>query len=709
MKNNHPSGFSTLIDILRWRASQQPEQRAYTFLVDGETEENYLTWGELDRQARVISTLLQDGGMAGERVLLLYPPGLEYIAAFWGCLYAGMIAVPSYPPRLSRPDARLQAISADAQATIALTTEDILSNLAKRFIHTPSLKALHWLATDNLDHTGAENWQVPSVEGRTLAFLQYTSGSTATPKGVMVSHNNLLSNLAQIAQCFEATADTRAVFWLPFYHDMGLIGGILETLYCSATSLLMSPIEFMKQPFRWLQAISRYKGTHSGGPNFAYDLCVREITPEQRATLDLSSWEVAFSGAEPVRLETLEQFAAVFGPCGFRREAFYPCYGLAEATLMVSGGLKAQPPVVRAFQKSALESNRAIVAPGEDPNARVLVSCGHPCDGHQLIIADPYSLTRCPPDGVGEVWISSPSVAQGYWHKPAETEYAFWACLKDTGEGPFLRTGDLGFLNQGEVFITGRFKDLIIIRGRNYYPQDIELTVQQSHPALQLNGGAAISVDIAGEERLIIIQEIRRTQRHVSLDQVVWAVRQAVAETYGLEAQAVVLIKPMSLPKTSSGKIQRHVCRARFLSETLEIVGQWTQDVEATAGIRESDSQASLPPAAQSAEAIERWLASQISQRLRIDPRVIDIQANLSNQGLSSLQAVRLLGDLENWLGRSVPLALIHEHPTISALAQSLSQEPTGESSAEKIHDRALKQMNALRRRQQFMKEVRNS
>jgi acyl-CoA synthetase (AMP-forming)/AMP-acid ligase II len=567
---------STLIEILRWRALHQPDQRAYTFLSDGESGEAHLSYAELDLKARAIGALLQEMKLAGERVLLLYPPGLEYIAALFGCFYAQAIAVPAYPPLRNHSLARIEAIAADAQAKVALTTGRIQSDVERRFAQEHGLVELSWLAADedNLKNDLAEAWRAPQVHTGTLALLQYTSGSTGKPKGVMVSHGNLLHNLAMIHHCFEHTPQSRGVIWLPPYHDMGLIGGILQPLYGGLPVVLMPSLAFLQKPLRWLQAISRYQATISGGPNFAYELCIRKIKPEPKASLDLSSWEVAFTGAEPVRAETIERFSAAFASCGFRREAFYPCYGMAEATLIVSGGVKSNFPVVRQIEAAALEQNQMVAASGKQEGARTIVGCGQTSADQKIVIVDPETHTLCPPGKVGEIWVCGPSVTQGYWNRPLETEETFRAYLADTGEGPFLRTGDLGFID-GELFITGRIKDVIIIRGRNHYPQDIELTVEQSHPALLPGCGAAFSVEIDGEERLVVAQEVARTYlRKLDVNEVVRDIRQAVAQHHQLQVHAVLLLNPGNIPKTSSGKIQRQACRAEFLSGSLNVVRQ---------------------------------------------------------------------------------------------------------------------------------------
>ena len=565
--------FSTLVDLLRYRSLHQPAQLAFIFLQDGETESSSLTYQELDRQAQAIATQIQSFGVTGSLALLLYPPGLEFIAAFFGCLYAGVVAVPAYPPRRNQNISRLQAIVASSQAVVALTTTSLLTNIREQFAQNPELAALRWLASDNLASDQALGWQEPALSSETLAFLQYTSGSTGTPKGVMISHGNLLHNSALIHKCFEHTPNSRGVIWLPLYHDMGLIGGVLQPLYAGFPVTLMSPVDFLQKPFRWLQAISHYKATTSGGPNFAYDLCVRKIKPEHLASLDLSSWEVAFNGAEPVRADTLDRFASTFEPYGFRREAFYPCYGMAETTLFVSGGLKTASPVVHHVKGTVLEQNRVLTAATEQEGVRAIVGCGQTWLDQKIVVVDPESLTQCLSDQVGEIWVSSSSVARGYWRRPEETQQTFQAYLADTAEGPFLRTGDLGFLLNGELFVTGRLKDLVIIRGRNHYPQDIELTVDESHPALRSGCGAAFSVEVEGEEQLVVAQEVERSYlRKLDANEVVGAVREAVSQQHELEVYAVLLLKTGSIPKTSSGKIQRYACKQRLLAGTLDIV-----------------------------------------------------------------------------------------------------------------------------------------
>jgi FkbH-like protein len=662
---------STLIELLRQRAFHQPNALAYAFLANGEVESS-LTYAELDRRARAIAATLQGLGATGDRVLLLYPQGLEYIAAFFGCLYAGRIAVPSNQPRLNRPDSRLQAIATDSQAAVALTTAEVFSEVERRLAHSPDLKTLHWMDTNSISSNAAEDWQEPTVDGNTLAFLQYTSGSTATPKGVMVCHSNLLSNLQMLKTAFEQTKDSTFVSWLPLFHDMGLIVMALHTIYVGARCFLMSPADFMQRPACWLEAISRYKGTISGGPNFAYELCIRKIAPEERETFDLSSWGLAVNGAEPVRHQTLERFAKTFAPCGFRRETLYPGYGLAEATVFVSGGVKAEPPITCIVNGAALEQNRVVAAAAGDEGARILVGCGRTWLDQKFALVDPESLTRCPPDRLGEIWVAGPNVARGYWNRPTETEQTFGAYLADTQKGPFLRTGDLGFMKDGELFIAGRIKDLIIIRGLNHYPHDIELTVECSHPALRPGCGVAFSVPVADEERLVVVQEVKRECRHtVDITEVSSAIRRAVAEDHELQVYAVVMIGPGSLPKTSSGKLQRRACRAMFLEGSLEVVGSSILDESPPVGDEKSLTREALlaadPQERQSL--LESYLQGQIARILRVAPAQLGVQQPLVTLGLDSLMAVELQHAIETNLNVGIPAVDLLEELCITRLA----------------------------------------
>ncbi|MCA2709467.1 MAG: fatty acyl-AMP ligase [Microcystis sp. M015S2] len=565
--------FSTLVELLRYRASTQPERIAYIFLRNGETEEARLTYGELDQNARAIAAHLQSLEAKGERGLLLYPPGLDFISAFFGCLYAEVVAIPAYPPRRNQNLFRLQAIIADSQARFTFTNAALFPTLENQWAKDSELAEMQWVVTDEIDHHLREDWLEPTLEKNSLAFLQYTSGSTGTPKGVMVSHHNLLINSADLDGGWGHDQDSVMVTWLPTFHDMGLIYGVIQPLYKGFLCYMMSPASFMERPLRWLQALSDKKATHSAAPNFAYDLCVRKIPPEKRATLDLSHWCMALNGAEPVRAEVLKKFAEAFQVSGFKATALCPGYGLAEATLKVTAVSYDSPPYFYPVQANALEKNKIVGATETDTNVQTLVGCGWTTIDTQIVIVNTETLKPCSPEIVGEIWVSGSTIAQGYWGKPQETQETFQAYLADTGAGPFLRTGDLGFIKDGELFVTGRLKEIILIRGRNNYPQDIELTVQNSHPALRPSCGAAFTVENKGEEKLVVVQEVERTWlRKVDIDEVKRAIRKAVVQEYDLQVYAIALIRTGSLPKTSSGKIQRRGCRSKFLEGSLEIL-----------------------------------------------------------------------------------------------------------------------------------------
>ncbi|MEX2231040.1 MAG: fatty acyl-AMP ligase [Cyclobacteriaceae bacterium] len=564
---------TSLVEILRWRAKNQPHRLAYRYLIDGEYEEVVLTYEELDRRARSIGGLLQSSAKAGDRALIIFPPGLDFIAAYFGCLYAKILAIPAYPPHPARPERNLPIIlriAADAKPAVALLTSSLFDVINSRKEMCNEFGNIQLLATDNPQiDDWADQWQQPEIGRNDLAFLQYTSGSTTAPRGVMISHGNLLHNMDLIGRCFGVSSENHGVIWLPPYHDMGLIGGILQPVYSGIPVTLIPHMMFLQRPFRWLQTISRFNATTSGGPNFAYDLCIRKIKKEQRELLDLSSWEVAFNGAEPVYHKTLDQFADYFAPCGFRREAFLPCYGLAESTLMVMGAPKARSPLIQNLTNSGLEQNQAIITPEKSENTRTLVSCGQNFSGQDVRIVNVETLATCQADEVGEIWVSGPSVARGYWNKPSETKFTFGAWLSNSKEGPFLRTGDLGFLHEGELYVTGRIKNLIISEGKNHYPHDIERTVEGSHPAIRQAGCAVFSIYKSGGEDIIIIVEIDH-KFVVKTEEVIKEMREAVSIHHGLHVHDIILTKPGGIPKTTSGKIRHFLCKEYYLAGTFK-------------------------------------------------------------------------------------------------------------------------------------------
>ncbi|GAB4407949.1 MAG: hypothetical protein Fur0044_01060 [Anaerolineae bacterium] len=670
--------YSNLVELLQWRAYHQAEQEAYTFLLDGESEAVTLTYGELDRRARTIAAYLQSREASGRPVLVAHPPGLEFIVALFGCFYAGTIAVPTFPPRLrpQRPDQRFQTIAADSQANLILTTAEATSKIATP--QSPQTPLLQWIATDHLPDELAGSWRSPSINQDSLAFLQYTSGSTTNPRGVMISHGNLWHNLAFIYNCMVNTADNRGVFWLPPYHDMGLLAGILQPLYCGSPVILLSPLDFIRQPVWWLQAISRYRATISGGPNFAYDLCIQQTTPEQRATLDLSSWQVAFNGAEPVRAETLEQFTATFTPAGFRRQAFYPCYGLAEATLLATGGHKTKPPLIQFVPPETLATKQPHTFSNGHLKGQAMVSCGRSSPDQTVLIVEPEARTLCPAGHIGEIWISGPSVAQGYWNQPQETQAVFQAYLA-TGEGPFLRSGDLGFIQNQELFVTGRLKDLIIIHGHNYYPQDIEFTVARSHPALQANGGAVFTIEQANETHLVVIQEVTRLAlQRLDVAEVIQAIRHAVATEYQLKLDTVVLVKPGGVPKTTSGKIQHWLCRDKFIAETLPVVGQSSlhksQPVAPTNGLPTTNNDRPV--------SLTQYLQTQAAQILNVEANSFNLHEPLMTMGFDSLMVARFVNRIKEDLGMDIAFEQLSEGVNMLQLVDYLQQQVKPDSSA---------------------------
>ena len=690
----------TIVDLLRQRAAYRPHDRAFTFLVDGENEELNITYAELDRKARALGAWLLDRGMVGKRVLLLYPSGLDFIAAFMGCLYGGAIAVPAYPPRKNRSVERIEAIAADADAAVALTTRDVLDRFDGLRAAAPSLEHLVWQVDSELDPGWADRWERPDIAGETLAFLQYTSGSTGMPKGVMLSHENLLHNSLRIMQAFEITRSQSGVFWLPSFHDMGLIGGILVPLYGGKFNVLMSPVAFLQKPLRWLQAIAKYRATISGGPNFAYELCVRKTTPEQRAALDLSSWSLAFNGAEPVRAETIDAFCEAFAPSGFRRQAFYPCYGLAESTLMVTGGMKFEAPVIRSFDTVALEAGAALAK--TDAGARRLVGSGRELDGQDVLIVDPQTCEALPPGRVGEIWVSGPSVAQGYWNRPEETQATFGAMLAQ-GEpvatqqsvskwrpnpGPYLRTGDLGFFDDGELFVTGRLKDLIIIRGRNHYPQDIERSVEEASGLIRAGSVAAFAVDVEERERVVVVAEVERGRRDAAdLTDAFDAIRRRLATGHELAVEAIVLVRPNSIPKTSSGKIQRHAARRQFLDGSLEVIEQhvaWLAPAQPVAAPAATDQPrlARMRPVGEAARPHrpDRELPQEVVQTVFEHVRRIakeragslTLDTNIVELGLDSLERMEIVASLEEAFGARFPEQVLPQIETCREVTEAI-------------------------------------
>ena len=571
---------TNLIELLEDRTVATPQKTAYSFLQDGTTETGNITYAQLNTQAKAIASLLQSTLKPRSRVVLVYTydAAIEFVAAFMGCLYADMIAVTTTPPRHGKDISKLAQRVTDSGTELILTTTDLVSNFKSKIATNLKVlnqfKGLKWFTTDDVDLGLASSWQQPNITPDTVAFLQYTSGSTGIPKGVMVTHGNILQNQEMIRLGFDHDENAVVIGWLPLFHDMGLIGNVLQPLYLGTSSYLMSPVSLAQKPFEWLKAITNYRATTSGGPNFAYDLLCLKATEDSLAQLDLSSWKVAFSGAETVRAETMERFSQIFAPCGFNRDAFYPCYGMAETTLFVTGGEASKPPKVLQLDSNQLEQNRVVIT--DAANSKAIVSCGKTWLDTKVIIVNPKTSLPCPPDEIGEIWVTGSGIGKGYFQQEQQTKETFAAKLNSDPTHSWLRTGDLGFMREGELYITGRLKEVMIFMGRYCYPQHVEQTLQQAHSALKPNAGAAFSLDIAGAERLIVVQEVtRQALRTLNVEEIVTAICQAVGKEHEVETYGICLIKPASIPKTSSGKIQRRRCAQLYQQGELNTVAQW--------------------------------------------------------------------------------------------------------------------------------------
>lgn len=557
--------LKTFAAVLQWHGVHHANQTIFRFLTDGEQQEDAVTYGALDARAKGVAARLAAHCAPGDRVLLLLTPGIDFIAAYFGCLYAGCVAIPTYPHLRPKKDSiltRILNVAKDASPKAILSNDIVQKASAPFFNEAEHTRDIPWIDIATVPPLYDAGWTGPATAPEDLAFLQYTSGSTNMPKGVMVSHGNLLHNAFTIATLFGLSAADKGVIWLPPYHDMGLIGGILVPVFTGMETILMAPAYFLQRPARWLQAVSRYGATVTGAPNFAYDFAVRKTKTELIPALKLSSLSVAFSGAEPIHADTMRRFADTFAPSGFRYDAFLPCYGLAEGTLMVTSEQRAKAPVVRHFDKHALEQHRV----AEHPSGRPFVGCGAPTDDTTVRIVHPETLHEVGPGQIGEVWVGGSSVAMGYWGRPDATAETFHARIAGSGEGPFMRTGDLGFVLDGQLFITGRIKSLIIIDGSNHYPQDIEWTAAHSHPDIQPHGAAAFSVEIDGREQLVITAELdARTLRDLT-DEQARAIRRAIIGAVSAEHTLSVhdVTFTSRIPKTTSGKIKHHECQAEY-------------------------------------------------------------------------------------------------------------------------------------------------
>lgn len=570
--------FINPVEVLQRRAQETPNQLSHMLLGANEEENQSLTYSQLNQAVREMGAYLQSVAEPGQRALLVYPTSLEFIIAMYACMYAGMIPIPTNPPGMNRSAQRLEAIAKDAQARLVLTTLEYQQAFLSESVQFPDFAALTWVTRDAIKAGGGHSLQIPEITPTSTAFIQYTSGSTNIPKGVVISYRNFSQNMHALHATGANEPDDAVILtWTPLFHDMGLLIGVFLTPMYGTPSILMPTIQFMQNPLNWLRNIQKNKATVTGGPNFAYDLCVNKIPLEKCEGLDLSIWKIAYSSAEPVRADTQARFAEKFAPFGFKPMSQSPCYGMAETTLVISYYTGQAKTVTYRVKRADFEQGKLIPCNSDDPKDYVeTVSSGKPLVDFQIAIVNPKTRKRAAPNEIGEIWVHGDSVGEGYWNRPEDTKHTFGAHIAETHEGPFLRTGDLGFMYDGHLYITGRLKDLLIVRGRNYYPQDVEMTVESTHPALRAGGGAVFSVTENNVEQLVVVHEVQRREIDgVDWNDIIKAIRTNVAREHGIRAHAVVLIRRATISKTSSGKIMRSETRRQFLTNELQIVAEW--------------------------------------------------------------------------------------------------------------------------------------
>ncbi|MBV1871344.1 MAG: amino acid adenylation domain-containing protein [Gammaproteobacteria bacterium] len=703
MLKNKLHSVTTLVDLLREQAGKRGDQTLYTYLGDDSAASYTLSYRELDQQAQCIAAQLQSLNAKGERALLLYPSNLDFLAGFFGALYAGVVAVPAYPPRKNQNTDRLRAIIRDSDARYVLASSQVMRVAQPLLQEMAEFSDLTFIATDELPTSMAEDWVPLQITTDSLAFLQYTSGSTGDPKGVMLSHGNLLYNQEMIRVGVTNNVSGGYVSWLPLFHDMGL-GTAVQALYRGEEGCLMAPATFIRRPQRWLWAISDNKAAISGGPNFAYDLCVKTFKPELYEGLDLSTWRVAFNGAEPIKASTLEAFSRTFSPYGFKHEAFQPCYGLAEATVGVSSG-DGGAVLTKEVSQEALQGHRVDEEVVNQDDGKHIVACGHTWLDDALRIVNPETCEAAKAHEVGEIWLSSPSVGAGYWQRPELSDATFRAKIIASAPGGdssqdergYLRTGDLGFYVENQLYITGRIKELLIIRGRNYYPADLEQCVASVCEALIQNCIAAFNVEYEGDEHLVLVCEVeRRHLRSFNAETLRQTICQAVAEQFELRVESVVFVKPGRIPKTSSGKLQRGLCSEQFLQGRIETISAWVgssleplysrlNPAVRSGGSAKTKASSRVSVAApksvktgdKETQKIKEWLTQWFADQLELPEVMIDPAKNLASLGVDSLLVMRTSGELSHLLGCSLPPDLLWEYPTINQLSEVLVEQQT--------------------------------
>lgn len=694
---SQPPPRNNFVSVLQHWASHRAADTAFIF-TDIESVEERITYAQLWEEVRALAGYLQERCRirAGDRVLLLYPPGLDFVIGLFACHAAGAIAVPAYPPRRNRKASRIRSIVVDADARWALSTRAVVDMLTGDHPHD-DLIGVQLLGTDSPKARDLAKWRPPKLLDTSLAVLQYTSGSTGSPKGVMLNHSNLIANSELILHAFQPTAHTCGMSWLPTYHDMGLVGGVLMPMYMGKPNVLTSPMTFLQRPLRWLQCITKYGITISGGPNFSYQLCVDKIDDSELQGIDLSCWDIAFNGAEPIRAATLEAFCDRFEPYGFKRRAFLPCYGMAETTLIVTGGPTETRPVITYFDGSGLEAKSVRTVDAGEESARQLVGCGAVLPGETVLIVDPETRTVVPEDSIGEIWVQSPSVGVGYYQRRDATERTFRA-YTDKGDGPFLRTGDLGFLYDGQLYVSGRLKDMIVVRGVNRYPQDIEETVERSCDVVQAGSVAAFAMDRDGREQLVIVAETVRA-REKDWDANLKAIRRSVTEEHDLPPDAIYLVRNSSVPKTSSGKIQRHACLHAVRDGDLKLIAKWVRWEEVEHAGLDIDARPMMQASPASGwgetghageanpvivQAIEHHVRRVAGERAT----ALDLGTNIVlDLGLDSLERLEIARKLERTFEGRFPEQVLDEIETIGQTAVAIERylPPGAEARAEAL------------------------
>ncbi len=677
--------FKNLVEMTVERAVLSGDREMSVFLGDDGSREGTLTFAGLDLAARNIAANLTARGLAHKNLMLLYTPGLEYIKAFFGCLYAGCVPVPAYPPMGARDIDRLKRVVLDCDAAAILSSSMLLPMIEAWVSNPTNGLNIQCVPTDIAAHENSAGFTPVSVDPDAVAFLQYTSGSTGHPKGVMVSHRNLLENFQQIIWTFahstnidEIALQYSTVIWLPPFHDMGLIGGVLTPVYAGARVTLMSPLTFLKNPFVWLKAITDQQARVSGGPNFSYQYCVRKVSDDQLAQLNLSSWQVAFNGAEPIQLDSLLAFAERFGAVGFDARAFLPCYGLAEATLFVAGSpAQRGARVIHADLNQLAAGELQPEQPQHSDGTTPLVSSGVIAVDTDVRIVDPNTQLECRDGRVGEIWVNSPAVAQGYWNKPSFSDSVFRARIQNDASGKtFMRTGDLGFLWDNELFVTGRIKEMIIVAGRNHYPQDIEFSLQSANPLFRKGCGAAFAVLDHGKEQLVVMQEVSGNGlQPQDLQQLALQGARAIATRHGISPRALLFIQPGTLPKTSSGKIQRTEAKKIYESGQCTTLYSWENSAQAVMP-RESREQAQRPFTDWQSELyvqMQTW----VSDKLNVDAHHVDLDVTFSELGVDSIEAIDLVDRLQDTIQRTIPATELLRYPTVKALIEHFASELT--------------------------------